>query len=82
MADEVERVARGLSAAQVKAVLILSGNWASRPMPERMTWLDPSILEITAPLRTGHERVRLTPFGVAVQAHLRTYLKDQTNGQG
>jgi len=63
-------VARRLTAAQRKAILILSDQWVSRMLPERMTWLDPSILEITAPLRTGHERVRLTPFGMAVRSVL------------
>ncbi len=63
-------IAAGLTKAQKRGVLILSGIWASRVLPDRMVWLDPQLLETTAPLRTGHERVRLTPLGLAVRAYL------------
>jgi len=66
-----EAIAATLSEAQKVAIMILSDQWASRMMPERATWLDPSILEMSAPLRTGHERVRLTPLGLAVRAVLQ-----------
>jgi hypothetical protein len=67
---DVAKIAASLSEAQRRAILILSGQWVSRMLPERIIWLDPSILETAAPLRSGHERVRLTPLGLAVRAHL------------
>lgn len=66
-------LAASLTKAQKRAVMILSDQWASRMLPDRMTWLDPSILETATPLRTGHERVRLTSLGVALAAHLRAH---------
>jgi hypothetical protein len=71
-------IAAGLTEAQRKAIIILSGNWVSRAQADRMIWLDPSILETTTPLRTGHERVRLTPLGLAVRAVLLN--KDESHG--
>lgn len=79
--DNLLELAERLTPAQQKAVMILSDQWVSRMMPERMTWLDPSILEITAPLRTGHERVRLTPLGLALRNHLYARARS-SNDQG
>lgn len=71
--SEIETLAKGLTEAQKREVMILSDQWASRMLPERMIWLDPSILEITTPLRTGHERVRLTPLGLQVRDYLKAH---------
>lgn len=70
-----EEIAAGLTKAQKRLICILSDNWLSRVLPERMIWLPPNLLEITTPLRTGHERVRLTLLGLAV----RQILQDQSS---
>jgi len=76
MTDEVEAVARRLTKAQRYAIMILSDIWASRAIAGRVIWLPPSILEMAAPLRTGHERVRLTPLGMSVRAYLLEHPND------
>jgi hypothetical protein len=69
--EELAAMAARLSGAQRKLVLILSGNWATRSLAEQEIQLDPTLLERATPLRSGHERVRLTPLGLALRAHLQ-----------
>lgn len=69
--SELIALAVNLTKPQQHSILILSDNWCSRQRPERMVWLPPDILETAAPLRTGHERVRLTPLGLRLRDHLR-----------
>lgn len=68
-------VAKGLTKAQRDEVLSLSGEWTVRrysgQQPPWSVWLPPSVLEQATPTLVHSQRLRLTPFGLAVREHLR-----------
>lgn len=68
-------IAKGLTKAQREEVLSLTGEWTQRKwagqQPPWLIWLPPSILEQATPTQVHSQRLRLTPLGLAVRAHLQ-----------
>ena len=74
MTERAREVAKGLTKAQREEVLSLSGDWTVRryssQMPPWLIWLPPSVLEQATPTLVHFQRLRLTPFGLAVRSIL------------